>query len=799
MATVKNVIINVKSNTKGIKNLQTEFDKLTKENKELGKQYKKTNAQLEKSMKTSTNEAKGMGDVFNNLGLAITGAFAVAQVIDFGKQVFNVTAEFQKLEAVLTNTLGSKSEAQIALLQIQKFASETPFSVLELTDSFIKLTNQGFKPTQNEMRKLGDLASSTGKSFDMLAEAIIDGQVGEFERLKEFGIRASKQGDIVAFTFKGVTTEVARTEQAMRDYIVSLGDVEGVSGSMSAISQTLTGKVSNLGDAWDSLLLSFGTKTDGVMTGTIEILSDLVKSITLANTATEKLIENEELLYGSEKTKEVQESIKQRVDAGEFEHNVTHEKIKQLKKLSNAMRQNALESKKYIEDNTNMMWGEWNVLTNFLDPELVKNINLAKENVVEHEARANALDKLIAGLKDGTLSQKEFNKALADGTGDEKEAITDLILIQKELLKQAKEMDGSTEANLILRRQKIDSIKKEIKRLQELTTQKEKQLALDEKIHDIEVKGMHERTKTMMEAESAQDEFNKTQRETARLLKINGIELMNVADAQMVYGKGFEDLKPKTQEQIDLQQTLVATGIEGFALLANTTVELWQQQLQKQANAEIKYLNDRLERGEISDKEFERRRKEIARRQFEQEKEASIYKIVIAGAVASANVWAQYAGTPQIALALQALVVAETASQLALVSNQPIPEFEKGGEIGGKRHRDGGTIIEAERGEFMVNRIAYANNKDVVNAINDGKFDKYIHEHYVLPSLKLGSIHSHDNKSLAENIAKSILLQSKLDDQRIVGHLKINNDTSKDNTLALINALGNGRKDLRNV
>ena len=315
-------------------------------------------------------------------------------------------------------------------------------------------------------------------------------------------------------------------------------------------------------------------------------------------------------------------------------------------------------------------------------------------------------------------------------------------------------------------------------------------MALDEKIHDIEVKGMHDRTKTMMEADKAQDEFNQTQRETARLLKINSIELMNVADAQMVYGKGFEDLAPKTQEQIDLQQTLVATGIEGFALLANTTVELWQQQLQKQANAEMKYINDKLQRGEIFDKEFERRRKAIARRQFEQQKEASMYQVIIAGAVASANVWAQYAGTPPIALALQALVVAETASQLALIANQPIPEFEKGGEIGGKRHRDGGTIIEAERGEFMVNRIAYANNKDVVNAINDGKFDKYIHEHYVLPSLKLGSIHSHDNKSLAENIAKSILLQSKLDDQRIVGHLKMNNDTSKDNTLALINALG---------
>jgi len=797
MATVKNVIINVKSNTKGIKNLQTEFDKLTKENKELGKQYKKTNAQLQKSMNKSTNEAKSMSDVFNNLGLAISGAFLVTGAIQFGKSVFNVTAEFQKLEAVLTNTLGSKSEAQLSLAQIQKFASETPFSVLELTDSFIKLTNQGFKPTMNEMTKLGDLASSTGKSFDMLAEAIIDGQVGEFERLKEFGIRASKQGDIVAFTFKGVTTEVARTEQAMRDYIVSLGDVTGVSGSMEAISQTLTGQLSNLGDAWDSLLVSIGSDANGVFAGALSQLAGLVKGMEELVLGFDGMAEKQKLVFGAEIQKEVIGYIEKFTTAGAKQSDVIQTQIENLER-QRILEENALIlSKNKIESMSTLEHA-----TDFAMNQQGMQIDIERRVQASAQGHIDAIDELIIKLKDQAFVTEELNKlkeAMAKEGGKENEAITDLILIQKELLKQAKEMDGSTEANLILRRQKIDSINEEIKRLKALTTAKEKQLALDEKIHDIEVKGMHDRTKSLMESESAQDEFNKSQKETERQAKISSLALMDETDVVLDLNKAFKDQGIITDEQREKQAFMVQSGIDGFEILANTTVELWQQQLQKQANAETKYLNDRLERGEISEKEFERRRKAIARRQFEQEKEASIYKIMISGAVASARVWSEWAGQPYYAAILQGLVAIETASQLALVSNQPIPEFEKGGEIGGKRHRDGGTIIEAERGEFMVNRIAYANNKEVVNAINDGKFDKYIHEHYVLPSLKLGSIHSHDNKSLAENIAKSILLQSKLDDQRIVGHLKINNDTSKDNTLALINALGNGRKDLRNV
>ena len=38
-------------------------------------------------------------------------------------------------------------------------------------------------------------------------------------------------------------------------------------------------------------------------------------------------------------------------------------------------------------------------------------------------------------------------------------------------------------------------------------------------------------------------------------------------------------------------------------------------------------------------------------------------------------------------------------------STQP-PSFEQGGLIGGRRHAQGGTIIEAEKGEFVMSRDA---------------------------------------------------------------------------------------------
>lgn len=232
--------------------------------------------QLGRVLADQSKDLKGFQKTVTSVSNELKSALGILSIGILGKDIIDVTSNFQRFEAVLTNTLGSSSEAQKALRSIQDFAAKTPFSVQQLTSSFVKLANQGFKPTTEELRKLGDLSSSTGKEFDQLTEAIIDAQTGEFERLKEFGIRASKQGDQVKFTFKGVETQTKFTAASIREYILSLGDAEGVSGSMAAISQTLGGRISNLGDAWDNLLLTIGNGTKGPLNAAIESLTQLV-------------------------------------------------------------------------------------------------------------------------------------------------------------------------------------------------------------------------------------------------------------------------------------------------------------------------------------------------------------------------------------------------------------------------------------------------------------------------------------------------------------------------------------------
>lgn len=186
----------------------------------------------------------------------------VGYLTQLNSAVYRTRKEFAKYEAVLRNTFQSQEKATQAMKMLQQLAADTPASLKEWTEAYIKLVNRGLKPTSQELTNMGDLAASQGKSVDQLIEAILDAMTGENERLKEFGIKAAKSGETTKFTFRGVTTEVRNSEQAIKDYLLSLGQLEGVAGSMTVQMQELEGMQSNFGDTVDSVFNRIGKKME---------------------------------------------------------------------------------------------------------------------------------------------------------------------------------------------------------------------------------------------------------------------------------------------------------------------------------------------------------------------------------------------------------------------------------------------------------------------------------------------------------------------------------------------------------
>lgn len=214
-----------------------------------------------------------LGNTFKSLKRLAAGAFTVIALTTFTNKVIDARAEYEKFQAVLTNSFQSADVGQGALNMLTDFASQTPFQLNELTGSFVKLVNRGINPTKQELTNMGDLAASQGKSFDQLTEALLDAGTGEFERLKEFGIKGSKAGDKVTLSFKNHKEVVDANAEAIKNALLGYGKMIGVAGSMEAISKTLGGRISNLKDRWNMFLVAVGGQSGGVFSGVISMLS----------------------------------------------------------------------------------------------------------------------------------------------------------------------------------------------------------------------------------------------------------------------------------------------------------------------------------------------------------------------------------------------------------------------------------------------------------------------------------------------------------------------------------------------
>lgn len=211
---------------------------------------------MDRASKIAQRRAKEMESAFDRMAGKITGAFsgllAGVTVAATATKLVEVQRQFDVLNASLVTVTGSSKGAATEFAWIKEFAAQTPFDLAQVTDAFIKMKAFGLDASEAALRSYGNTASAMGKSLNQMIEAVADAATGEFERLKEFGIRAAKQGDQVTFTFKGVSKTIKMSSEEITKYLKDIGDND-FAGAMAERTKTLDGAISNLGDTWDEL------------------------------------------------------------------------------------------------------------------------------------------------------------------------------------------------------------------------------------------------------------------------------------------------------------------------------------------------------------------------------------------------------------------------------------------------------------------------------------------------------------------------------------------------------------------
>ena len=220
----------------------------------------------------------------------VAGALGAVFAGAFVRDLVSVNKEFQSLKASLITFTGSVENADGAFKILQEFAKNTPFSLQEVVGSFNLLVSQGIKPTEKQLMAFADISGGTSKSIMQFAEAVADASVGEFERLKEFGIKASKEGDKVTLRIGDLSKTVNNDSASI---VAALTDIANTNfaGGAERQAQTLGGAITNLRDNVDAFLYSVGEQGfAGELTRAIKLLSKMVSgNDELAKSVSDKL------------------------------------------------------------------------------------------------------------------------------------------------------------------------------------------------------------------------------------------------------------------------------------------------------------------------------------------------------------------------------------------------------------------------------------------------------------------------------------------------------------------------------
>jgi hypothetical protein len=689
------------------KRISKSTDKADKEVEELGKDAKKAGTDTATSFKKASTEADKLskntknanvamtqlGGVAKKVGVGLAAAFTVQAAFALGRKIFDITAAFQKFEAVLTNTLGSQAQAQGAMLEIAAAASKTNFGVSELTDAYVKFANRGVKLSQAELLKLADIANSTGKSFDQLAEATLDAFSGENERLKEFGITAKKTGETTQFTFKGVTTEVQNTQEAVSKYLFSLAELNGVQGTTASISATLEGRVSNLGDAFDQLFLNIGKATTGVLpdliagfTSFINVIADSFKSLEQIKKEANALNLSGDLREDIDEVKALADQyVKSGRTIGEATEKAANDVIKSLDNILNG----------------------WEVLG------------------AEEEAN---LKERIANLKKTFTEQKKSV-----------DAEVGLLESLRKKLKQAQDdrEKATTVKDINIQNRRIEGYQKEIDRLTKLAKAAEKVVVVLRSMNSLgfdegAIKGIDTATKLYEkiygeQIKSSNEVADVTEKNSERFIK--GVEDQINATANKYNRELAEQARLEAEEKaryerrVQLVQDYTTAAQDLFGSMVAYQNQLDEQRVQKLTANRDKELasagNNAKEKNRI-ELQYDAKLKEIRRKQAEREKKLAIFNAIIniAQGVTKAIAQGGVAGA-----LLGALVAAAGAVQIATINSQQVPAYAKGTKsVPGKGQKDTEPAMLTP-GEMVIPVSTKKKYNPILNAIFDHKLD----------------------------------------------------------------------------
>ena len=649
------------------------------QNRELLKQLTAQYINLKNPSAEATNQIKQLSDTLKQQESAIgdtrrnvgnyEGALksAVSEIKVFGVSLGTLETTFNKYNGALKD-----AKTQLAAYITGQKAADgaTKLSII---------STGGLSAAMNVLR-LALIATGIGAivvAFGSLAAAILSTQKG-------------------TDALNSALTQIKTVFQALLGVAQDLGfklievfsnPKQAITDLVNFLQQNLINRLKGFKVVLDGILERDTKKlTDGILQISTGITDLTAKTENLAKTSAKFITDN---LEKGKQIKQLQKEIE------EIEVNLNKQRAEALSKENELL---------LIAKNTNLSAKERKAAAD----EIIANAKeLAK---IEETAQLKKIEKLKI--------EQSLNDTGREGLKELSDLEAQLITIRDAGIRKQKDLlEVLNQAQKV----QIDNLKKTIP-LTEIQLESydefEKKLKAIEKASEDAQKKAFELLQTIYEPEEffeeGQDVFDKTLDNLTKF-KLGLTESFGEQDVlKTAFGLDDDGIK-NLQGAIQI----VEQSISGLTEVFNFAIEERQLALQKQ-----------LEAGEITEKQFEERNKELLLRQFRTNKALNLGQAVIDTARGAISVFAQTPGllvTSQIAAGI---ATEFGLAQVSAIAAQKPPKFAEGGKISidGKSHAQGGEVVtiggrpvaEVEGGEglYVMKKNAYQAIKQF-SAINE--------------------------------------------------------------------------------
>lgn len=249
------------------------------------------NAAMKRTNTTMSSQSRIAGELKNQ----IANVYSIYTLERFVRGLYTIGGEFQKQRIALTSILGDSMKAETIFNRIKDLAVVSPFQFKELASYAKQLSAYSipYEELYDTTKRLADISAGVGVDMGRIilaygqvrSAAFLRGQ--ELRQFTEAGIplvdelakRFTKLTGVVT-SAGDVFDKISRKEVSfgmVKDVLWELTDEGGKFYNMQeALAESLAGKWSNLQDAWDVMMADIAEGNSGVLSDSLELLTDLM-------------------------------------------------------------------------------------------------------------------------------------------------------------------------------------------------------------------------------------------------------------------------------------------------------------------------------------------------------------------------------------------------------------------------------------------------------------------------------------------------------------------------------------------